>query len=236
MKKWNVDTIKAKLDKIYCGGKIPQCVVDPFLSIVAGSEDNSVVVDWKGLDEQILDHRIGIGDLRLFIAALAQCGDDAYVYLDENRLIMEGPDSRATSRLVLTHPDNITTAVSEGHVDQIDYEFSPHKKQEIPGEALDSVRTMQRMIGSETLKLEVGPDGSTFHIGSGTENIGTVDVPELTDDTEYTLNLPAETMKNVLGVLYLDTPVDIRLSGPQSIVEFAQGSLRHIINPVMEER
>lgn len=233
MNKWSVDYAEDQFKKIYCGGLIPQVVFSPTedgARVEAVSEDRSVFVTWEGPFE--IPEEIGIMHVSLLKGSLSKMGDHVRVVVRDNRLILSSEDSRIVTRLVLGHPNQITTKIpNPDAISQINSMFSEKQKQELPASVLKEVSSAQKLIGSnsETITLKVSPEGSTFVVGSDTENIAEVKVPELTDSMEYTLELPADTFQKVVSVLYEDANTTIRLAGPNNPIEIREGSLRYII-------
>lgn len=226
------DLVVYNLEKIYCGGRIPQVAMNADMSLSAISDCGSVIVQWDGLNQDVFDNRIGINDLGLLKNILSQIEKYADVFVSENRLGVIDLEGRTSSRLILGHPDQVITQIEEDHMDKFNSYLDDFPYQEIPSEVFETIKRTIGIMRSESLTLEVRTDGCSFVIGDGTEDIGRVRIPELLGEEDFDLKLPSNTFRDILGVLNKDGEVKIKLTEPSSIIELRQGSVRWIVNPI----
>lgn len=235
VKKWSVPVVLNQLKRVYSGGLVSQVVLGEKLQVASHSDDETLLVLWKGGNKELLPHTVGVMDLGLLLTAIDQAGEYAHVYLDGPRLVVEGEESRSSVRLVTAHTDQVRNQVDEDQMNRFKEELDQYPVQPVPAEALQAVTRAQRTLGSDYLAMKVGPNGALFTVGSDTENRAEIEVPELTWEQEYEILLPAEVFSKVVNLMFDDSTVDVRLTGPDSVIELSQATVRHIISDIISD-
>lgn len=234
--KFTRSELQKHLRRIHTDGELSEVALNRDLSADAVTPDHSLIVDVPGPvedEEDGLPEVVAVIDLGVLIQALG-LGSDPEVTLElkDKRLVIDDEEEGTTSFLT-ADPDKIGTNLDPEAKAGLFDGLEGQDRVTLGERLIDSVSSRQDLLGALEIRLDCGPEGTTWVIGAESGHHATYRQDDLqTDGEEYSLVLQANTLTRIFNLIPDGGEADIVLTGPDSIVAIEFEGHTYMMNPM----
>ncbi len=235
------DALIRHLQRIACGGQIPDAVFTGAFKTDAMSADHLLLVLAPGLPKtKVLwkkGEAGGIPNLERLIKAasvLSGAGNEAVevdVTMEANRLVVNEED-RGLLRLLTAAPKTIGSRVEEDVRKSLMSKLPKAGADCIPltRPLVEGITKTFSLFKAEEIELFVGPQGGKIQVGNANADTAEFASEELKATKKYSL-LFGEHFVDILGIVTDFNAAVLHLTGPDKLIMIDDGGYKYILAP-----
>lgn len=225
------------LNKISCGGKLPETVFTGAFETAALTEDQLLIVVAPPLPKvEPLSEEVGISDLPLLVKSLGVLsgqGNDktkVTVRIDKKRLLID-EEHRGLISFMTAGSGTIATRIKPPTLKKLLGQKPKGEGAPITKSLIDGIQSTFSLLKAQEVELHLHPDGGKVVVGNEHSHLAEFPHPELADgDQEYTL-LFGDHLVEVLKVVSDFSEARMHFTGPNSLLFIDDGTYSYILSP-----